>query len=79
MAHYDPQFRGFEESCRLYKSWFAQHGKRPKKYASDKRERRLGAWIVAQNLRLNKRNLPEEQAAELIKLKKRVGFVDKKR
>ena len=76
---YDPVYYVFEESCRLYKSWYDKYSKRPKKYATNSRERRLGGWIVAQNLRLNKGNLPKEQAAELIKLKMQVSFIDKKR
>jgi hypothetical protein len=79
MANYDPAIHRFDESGRLYKSWYDKHGKRPKKYAKISSERRLGAWIVAQNLRLKKGNLPKEQAAKLVKLKKQVGIIDIKR
>ncbi|OGJ87963.1 MAG: hypothetical protein A2350_00900 [Candidatus Raymondbacteria bacterium RifOxyB12_full_50_8] len=73
-ANYYPIRVSWEESYKQYLKWYTEHGKRPRKYAKDIKERRLGSWIVAQNLRLHKGLMTKELAAKLKRLMKSVQF-----
>jgi hypothetical protein len=78
ITKYNPIHFGWEVLYDWYKRWYREHRKKPKKYAKNMKERRLGNWIVAQNILLNKGLLAKERAAQLIQLKKFVNYQDKK-
>jgi hypothetical protein len=76
---YDPMRLGWDKTYSLYLNWYSKHGKKPKKYATNKIEGKLGRWIVSQNILFNKGLLLKSRKSKFLLLKKQVSYQDKKR